>query len=60
MDDEDSESELSNEFETNPETSPNEAFNAKAQAVNQSENTVTAENFVDNEGGDIAKSMQTE
>ena len=60
MDDEDSESELSNEFETNPETSPNEALNAKAQPVNDSENTVTAENFVDNEGGDIGKTMQSE
>ena len=60
MDDEDSESELSNEFETNPETSPNEALNAKAQPVNDNENTVTAENFVDNEGGDIGKTMQSE
>ena len=34
MDDEDSESELSNEFETNPETSPNEGLNAKAQPAN--------------------------
>ena len=60
MDEEDSEEELSNEFETHEETSPNEAMGSKVQAANNSENTVTAEHFVDDEGGDIAKRIPSD
>ena len=61
IDEEDSEEEeLSNEFETQGETSPNEAMGANTKAINNSENTVTAEHFVDDEGGDIGKRMTSD